>query len=342
MFFNGINNFRALAIFLIVFGHCFWIANWQPESTWQQVYLYMLPGGTFFFAFISGFLFAHLNVTTFRYADFIGKKWRYIASPYLCIAIPLIIFAVIVQYPGYFIDQRDGFYYQYLQPFAQYLLTGRVLTGYWYIPFIMLVFALSPVLVRFYYLSSKVQLALVSLLLLLAMFVHRSEDNLNPLQSFVYFLPVFMFGMVFSKHFAALRQRYLWLPWCLLVASILLSVYQSAYLGIAHNAHKAFFTYAGMDLKVLEKVMQAVAILLLFERHWQQRHRLVDLVASASFAIFFLHPVVIAVFKRVINGAFSGFVYWHLLTLAVFFSTLLLAWSIKLLLGPYSRRVIGW
>lgn len=342
MFYHGINNFRALSIFLIVFGHCFWISNWYPDKTWQNVYLYMIPGGTFFFAFISGFLFAHLNVTSFRYADFIARKWRNIASPYLWLSVPVICFAVVVQYPGYFVDSRDGFYYQYLVPFFKYLLTGRVFTGYWYIPFILLVFAISPLLVRFYYLSSRVQLMMVAVLLLLAMFVHRAEDNLNPLQSFVYFLPVFMFGMVFNRHFALLRERYLWLPWCLLLASILLSVYQSAYLGIAHNAHKYFFTYGGIDLKVIEKTMQAVAVLLLFERYWQQRHRLIDLVASASFAIFFLHPIVIAVFKRLLNNTFSGFLYWHILTLAVFSATLLLAWSIKKVLGSYSRKVIGW
>ena len=185
MFYHGINNFRALSIFLIVFGHCFWISNWYPDKTWQNVYLYMIPGGTFFFAFISGFLFAHLNVSTFRYADFIARKWRNIASPYLWISVPVICFAVVVQYPGYFVDSRDGFYYQYLLPFFKYLLTGRVFTGYWYIPFILLVFAISPLLVRFYHLSSRVQLMMVAVLLLLAMFVHRAEDNLNPLQSFV-------------------------------------------------------------------------------------------------------------------------------------------------------------
>lgn len=343
MFFNGINNFRALAIFLIVCGHCFWISNWYPEHTWQKVYLYMIPGGTFFFAFISGFLFAHLNVNTFRYADFIGKKWRNIASPYLFLSIPVICLAVVIQYPGYFVDERPGVYYQYIQPFMQYLLTGRVLTGYWYIPFIMLVFAVSPVLVKFYRMRNQaLQLAVVVTLLVIAMFVHRSEDNLNPLQSFVYFLPVFMFGMVFNRHYALLRDNYRALPWLLLICSLALSVYQSAWLGIAHNAHKAFFEYAGADLKLVEKVMQAVAILLLFERYWHKRYRLIDLIASASFAIFFLHPIVIAVFKRVLQNSFAGFMYWHVLTFTVFFTTLLLAWFAKQVLGSYSRRVIGW
>lgn len=343
MFFNGINNFRALAIFLIVCGHCFWISNWSPEQRWEKVYLYMIPGGTFFFAFISGFLFAHLNVKSFKYADFIGKKWRNIASPYLFLSVPVICLAVVVQYPGYFIDERPGVYYQYIQPFIQYLLTGRVLTGYWYIPFIMLVFAISPLLVRFYRMHNQaLQLLIVGVLLIIAMFVHRSEDNLNPLQSFVYFLPVFMFGMVFNRHYTVLRENYPWLPWVLLVLSLVLSVYQSAWLGIAHNAHKAFFTYSGVDLKLIEKLMQAVAILLLFERYWQQRHKLIDLIASASFAIFFLHPWVIALFKRVLQDKFAGFVYWHVLTITVFFTTLFLAWLAKKILGSYSRRVIGW
>lgn len=343
MFFHGINNFRALAIFLIVCGHCFWIANWYPQQTWEKVYLYMIPGGTFFFAFISGFLFAHLNVSRFRYAEFFAKKWRNIASPYLCLAIPVICLAVVTQYPGYFVDERPGFYYQYLLPFFQYLLTGRVLTGYWYIPFIMLVFAVSPLLVRFYRMHNQaLQLLIVAVLLLTAMFVHRSEDNLNPLQSFVYFLPVFMFGMVFNRHFALLRDNYRLLPWLLLLISLVLSVYQSAGLGIAHNAHKAFFTYGGADLKLIEKVMQAVAILLLFERYWQQRYRLIDLIASASFAIFFLHPMVIAIFKRILQNHFAGFIYWHILTFTVFFTTLLLAWLAKQMLGKHSRQVIGW
>ncbi|HEX5791775.1 MAG TPA: hypothetical protein VFY01_00770, partial [Rheinheimera sp.] len=59
-------------------------------------------------------------------------------------------------------------------------------------------------------------------------------------------------------------------------------------------------------------------------------------------AIFFLHPMVIAVFKRILQNQFAGFVYWHILTFTVFFTTLLLAWLAKQMLGKHSRQVIGW
>lgn len=342
MFYHGINNFRALAIFLIVFGHCYWISNWQPQSMAARVYWYLIPGGTFFFAFISGFLFAHLNVPVFSYIEFIQKKFRNIALPYLIISLLPICYAVVSHYPGYFVDDRSGVYYQYLLPAVSYLFTGRVFTGYWYIPFIMLVFLLSPLLVRFYRAAHPLQISLTALLLCASIFIHRPVDNLNPLQSLAYFLPVFMAGMVFQKHFNWLKSRYLWLPWLLLLLSLLLSVYQSAFLGVVHNSHKAFFELQGPDLKVIEKMLQAVAVLMLFERYWHKRHAFIDLIASASFSIFFLHPLVIAVTKRVLQDRYSGFIYWHVLTIAVFSCTLLLTLLMKKLLGANSRPVIGW
>lgn len=341
MFYTGVNNFRALAIFLIVFGHCFWISGWYPSDTAGRSYLYLLPGGTFFFAFISGFLFAHLNAETFSYPDFLRKKARNILFPYLALSLIPVIFAVITHYPGYFIDERSGFYFEFLQPFFSYLLTGRVFTGYWYIPFIMTLFVLSPLLVRYYQLNLATQLIIVAILLVVASVGHRPVDNLSPLQNLVYFTPVFMAGMVFNQQFAFFRNRMV-LAWGLLFLSVALSLYQSYYLGYSHNSHKDFLEYTRVDLKVFEKTIQAIAVLILFERLFDRKNALLDLIASASFAIFFLHPIVIAVFKRLIDGAFSGFLYWHLLTVAVFFTSLLAAYILKQLLGRYSRPVIGW
>ncbi|MDX3774080.1 acyltransferase [Chromatiaceae bacterium AAb-1] len=342
MFYAGVNNFRALAIFLIVFGHCFWISGWYPSDMAGRVYLYLLPGGTFFFVFISGFLFAHLNAPVFNYPDFVRRKARNILSPYLALSVIPVIFAVITHYPGYFTDEREGFYFQYLLPFIKYIVTGRVFTGYWYIPFIVIVFfVLSPLLVRYYRLPLRSQLIIFSSLLVISSLVHRPVDNLNPLQNLVYFIPVFLAGMVFNQQFSVFRSK-LSLAWGLLLLSLALSLYQSYYLEISHNSHKAFWEYTRVDLKVFEKTLQAVAVLVLLERLFDRRYALLDLIASASFAIFFLHPVVIAVFKRLIDGAFSGFLYWHVLTVLVFFTSLLTAYILKRILGKYSRPLIGW
>ena len=85
-----IDYFRAIAIVLIVAGHCiFW---GKPQGIIRQTNLYLFTGGTFLFVFIAGFLFQYLSYK-FEYKSYLIKKWNNVVLPYIITLIPVVIFA---------------------------------------------------------------------------------------------------------------------------------------------------------------------------------------------------------------------------------------------------------
>ncbi|MBU2870034.1 acyltransferase [Colwellia sp. E2M01] len=345
MYLHSLNNLRALSIILIVFNHTFWVSNWHPESVYSGLYKFLLMGGTFYFLFISGFLFNHLSVENFSYSKFIKQKIRTVISPYIFLSIFPIIVAVTVYpvYPEYFFTIKgQGIWLEYIKPAILYFLSGRVLTGYWYIPFIALVFILSPLFVKYSKFTLKNQLLLLGCLIIISGFTHRATDNMNPFQAVVYLIPMFMFGMLCSAYNTEIKKISMGYVTLLILGSTILSVYQLVVLNIPGNLSKEMFTYAGFDLRLIEKGMQILGVYLLFERFCSKDIKFISLIASSSFAIYFLHSIVIFVIKRVVPANWEGFLYWHLLTICVVGICILIAWILKKILGHKSRYIIGW
>lgn len=72
-FLNNINYFRGLAIVFIVLGHCisFGVSNFnENKSLIACIINYILPGGTNFFVFISGYLLHHIYYRKLKVSDF--------------------------------------------------------------------------------------------------------------------------------------------------------------------------------------------------------------------------------------------------------------------------------
>lgn len=345
MFLNSINNLRALSIIFIVFGHTYWISGWQPQSWLAELYFFIFLSGTFYFVFISGFLFNHLSVNKFSYKKFMRQKLRNVISPYVCLSILPIIAAIHLKtvYPEYFFTPGgEGIWLEYIKPALLYLLSGRMLTAYWYIPFIFLMFLISPVFVQYSKLSIRKQIALLFIGLLISGFTYRAPDNINPLQAVVYFTPMFMFGMLCSIHNHKIKEFLTPYAAIIVMISIALSFYQLSVLDIHGNLAKDMFEYGDFNFKQLEKGIQILGVYLLFDKYLTKDYRLLSLLASSSFAIFFLHPIIIFIVKRIVPTDWTGPLYWHSLSVFVIASCILIATFLKKILGKKSRLVIGW
>jgi surface polysaccharide O-acyltransferase-like enzyme len=81
------------------------------------------------------------------------------------------------------------------------------------------------------------------------------------------------------------------------------------------------------------------------QRFEHSRSPVLQLLASASFAIYFLHPWVLHFLEPALaesSSALPGGLKWLLLTLFVTATSLLLASLIKRAAGSRSRNLIGW
>ena len=198
-FLYHIHYLRGLAIILIVAYHCHSSLPWSGKiEIAQRTWLSFIAHGTVVFVFISGYLFEHVFVTNFSYKPYLLKKLKYIILPYLIFSVPTIIDELF--FAEYALWKTE--FYLELPNFAKVfylILTGKHFGPYWFIPMIAMIFLISPLLV---YLDQKKYFYQIIFPVLFGttLFLFQYGHETNLFVSFVYFLPVYIFGMFVRKY----------------------------------------------------------------------------------------------------------------------------------------------
>ncbi|SFJ89795.1 acyltransferase family protein [Methylophaga sulfidovorans] len=343
--------FRAIAILSIVAGHC--ISYKSITSFDERVIANLIQGGSPLFVFISGFFFHHIFYRQFQYSQFMLKKVKNVLLPYVFLSLLALIYYLSsgISLP----DAKElgitslANWQDYLSMIGLYLWTGRTSFAYWYIPFIMLIFLMSPLFISYIRQGVRIRLLIFIIALVLAMIVHRPAGNLSPWHAVMYFLPMYLLGILVSMHREPV-QRYLHNKAFILgVTVVFLAILQALiYLGFG-NLHKLHpFTFDGLDILILQKIVLCFFFLSLLEKlseHYPQIP-LLRLLADASFAIYFIHPwVLIALveYKWLPNvenmSGLHQFIITFPLTILI---SMTLAYVIKRCAGQYSRSLTGW
>ncbi|WP_305857738.1 acyltransferase family protein [Balneatrix alpica] len=320
---------RALAIILIVFGH----SVYNTEKGFPLLLENLLRGGTAVFVFISGFFLHAVFARNFELRSFMWKKVKNVLVPFLVVsavglACRLFGWIVLLDYPAEKVLLNT--YYT--------VKNFYVLYPHWYIPFIMLVFLLSPLYLAFLRLPVGRQLLLFALFVLLSLFLHRPHGNVNQIQSILYYTPFYLLGMLYSQHrawFEARMGKVLVLSAILVVGALLLQTYVWVWVG---NYHKWFFEYKGVDLQFVQK-MGLCMLLLGWSRYLAARpvNPWLKEMGDLSFAIFFLHPL----FTLLMENIFP-LLGWMNVPGGALFSTMmtLLVFSIHFFGSFYTARII--
>ncbi len=351
-FLRSIANYRGIAIVLIVAAHCFVLVGWRADSFAEKLLENLIKGGTALFVFISGFLFHHVFAGNFDYRRFVAKKSRFVLLPYLVLSAFPIIWYVGVENGGPFAELiysgRDGVWAQYVQPALKYLWSGRHLQAYWYIPFIMVVFAASPVFLRYLRLPLGWRLAILLVTLGAAMLVHRPVKNISVFQSVAYFLPVYLAGMNVSLHRKAVLERLTGREWLLAVGVLGLAVMQVALYDKYSNHHKPAFEWGGVDPVMPQKLLACLLLYVVLERFRDRQWRLLDILAASSFAIYFLHPLILvklrehATYDWPIISALPDALGWLVWVAIIIAASYGIGRVVRMVSGRYSRQLIGW
>ena len=344
-FLNSINHFRGIAIIFIVMAHCYRPAGWEIETFADKAWFNLMMNGTVFFVFISGFLFHHVFYHRWDYKKYMKSKTKFVFLPYLLLSLPWIVWHLTV-------GTEPAFHVLYAditapaQAASWYVITGRTLTAYWYIPMGMMLFALSPWVM---YLIKKQQVMYWALaLLVVAILVHRPISNLNAIQSLVYFLPCYLLGVWGSAHREKLFpfiDKY-WL--LMLVAAIALALIQAQFFG-AGVLNKAPFEMTVPDLMLPQKLLLTLVILALLNKFEHISIAPLQKLAEVSFAIYFIHPWLTTPWWMIYDSpdlfglAGKGNIFTTLIvTLVVVAISYMIALLIKKLMNKRSRYLIGW
>lgn len=347
MFLNSINHFRAIAIIIIVAGHCFYSVDASFNSLPELTLGNLIGGGTVLFVFISGFLFHHIFYKRYQFKKFMSGKLKKVLLPYTLLAIVPIVQAVASQ--DAFYDWYDpvgtGWINLYLIPAIKYYFTGRFLTAYWYIPFVMLMFLMSPLHIAFIKLKFKQQTLITGLLMVVSMFLHRPENDILILQSVIYFTPIYLFGIICSQKKEAIYARFKNKEIYLLLLAIGLAALQAA-LGRLGSYQKAPFAYEGIDILLFQKLALCLFFMVWLHRFEKVTSKPINIIASTSFAIYFTHSFLlwlISATKKANDIRIdSPWLWYPFVTVGMILVCMLVAMTMRKLLPKHSRYIIGY
>lgn len=349
MYLNSINHFRAISTIIIVFSHCFVLSDFKINSFIEKIYFNLLLGGTIFFVFISGVLFHNVFYPKFEYKKFMLKKIKYILTPYLIIASPLYAYYVFLDESIWhiYIPKGDGIKAQYLIPFLKYYVTGFRILNFWYIPFAMILFGISPIFIRFIKLSTSNQLILITLLLIFGSLIHRPDYNSvwDVLQSIPYFSPVFLLGIISSIHKDLIINKLRGKEFYLFGLGLILAVL-AAWLGQVGNLFTSPFELNRFDLMIFQKLIFCFFFFTWLNRFENRKFDTLNTISNNSFGIFFIHPVLIIIFsklKLILTISFppNQPLIYIATSLIIFLFSLLITLTVKKLFPNHSRLIVG-
>lgn len=338
-FLQQIHYFRAFAIVNIVFAHA-WSIPAAYKDTHETVFSAIntardiaFHGSTIYFIFISGFLLYYLS-PKFCLSCYYRNKLLNVIVPYVFMtSLVLIVLADV------FIGPASSFSSS-LEKIFEVFICGKAQTQYWYIPFIALIFIISPLLLK---IPKNIFFKITVIAGLLPLLGTRTGIHISVGQ-YLYFFPVYLQGMCIAMHYPECipvlnRRKNIFMVIALLASIVLFCL-------------RGHVWYAGLiniteSLYYIQKLSIAFLVLIGFEKLEHKNISVLSSLATYSFAIYFTHLLV--------GNSFVKQYYYHFFiesplviypasiayVIMVLFSTLLVCMGIKKVLGSKARYLIG-
>lgn len=340
-----IHSFRGIAIAFIVFGHALYFQfDWSNNQSLFYLLQDILSNGTVLFVFISGYLFQHLYGRQ-SHSQYYTSKLKNLLVPYIVLSAPAIAFTVLIAptYSELEVFQSGNIMEQVLTHYA--LGGAHVNYALWFMPMILVIVAVAPLLA---WLLQKPSYYLVLLpLFALAWLIHRSPvPIIDVMRQVLYFIPVFITGMLISQFKAQIEpwfEKYWWALLSIVFVLMLSQFFFSQYHGslvtkLAYSNEKGWF-----DFQLLQKLCMCFLIIGLLRRFPILNARLLDKLAQYSFTIFFCHIYIFVVIEVIVGDqqvpASLGL--WFARGVIALLMCCLLAVIGKKLFGRYSRQLIA-
>ena len=342
MFQLHLHTFRAIAITGVVTQHCMDSISWDLENLVHTMLIAAIYEASVWFTFISGFLFQHLS-PKFTVAKYYKAKLRNVVAPYLIMSIPALIISTFVIHqdnvPPSFYDLPAR------ERIVAFILTGKHLAPFWYIPVIVLFFIAGPLFIRL----DRAKWPYLFLIPLSIVSIWLGRDGFQglmggytfwaPPSKALYLLAPYMFGMFCSRyHDRLLTMTKAEVGGIALIALIAYIV----------NVDSAYAGASGGPLFVFKMVTCPLVVWGAYRLNDNVAERF-GIIATYSFGIYFTHGYLLAFLNRVapytVLGAIfehGGVIAWVALTATVILACcLVLSTAKKYVLGSSSRLVTG-
>ncbi|KFA57997.1 hypothetical protein A9G48_04450 [Gilliamella sp. wkB18] len=285
---HSIHVLRGVAIIMIVFSHC--LGVFKNTHLIANSYLFSFLNlfafnFTTFFVLIAGFLFQHLTYK-FDTKTYYLSKFKTVVCPYISVSIFCFIF----------------FHYQNLSnlPSLSFtepsiiskvvimMLTGTQLLPLWFIPMIIIVYAMGPI---FLYWSKK-SLIIAGMISMFWVVIFTKPDFTKPLLNLLHYGPVYLTGMM-------IRQNY---------ETIIRAVKNNLFLIILFFNLCFFVPFIGryvdnlgvekLYLDTLQKIILFILALYFLDglngkTNDGKAYKFLSYMANISFPIYFIHEIIV-------------------------------------------------
>lgn len=278
----SLHYLRGIAILAIMFSHV-WLFAGNTKSFQHKIYFALVQalfdGSTIYFIFISGFLLHHLK-ERFNTLKFYLSKLKYIISPYVFLSICILF---LLSFFGKNQDSVDVF----LSNIPNHLIKGTATGPYWYIPFIIPIFLIAPLLLN---ISEKQYGKAMPLLFLIPLLGTRSGVTIT-WYMYLYFFPIYLIGIYTSMNFnkvLAISKKY---SNVILLAFISLCLVTFTLFLFEKKISFSIFslTHSIAYLKSLFAIMLGINFC---NRIKNKNIKSLNLLANYSFALYFVHDFI--------------------------------------------------
>ena len=349
-----VHSFRGFAILNIVAVHAFAIAviipqDWAPDRT-APLYVFnqvLFHDSTIYFAVISGLLFSSI-LHSRGYRRFFASKILYVLLPYTFCTIIFSLVRVTRGETGtltFPVNLSD-----YLQSVLPNLLKGEALFTFWYIPVLLIIFVLTPLLAKLVQAKSYGAI-MVWIVMLLPLVFSRPPFTPGTIQitvgSVIYFAGAYTVGLYIGDDLAARLETVRKYSTLILVAAVTTSIL----LSILH--FKDIDRFGDFSLReslyYLQKLSIGSLVLVWLKSRLENQPRFLSAFADAAFSIYFLHAFFIVLLAHFLwdflhierfqpwSIYLSGSIYFVFSLLL----SLLVVKSLQAIIGRYSRLLVG-
>lgn len=343
-----LHAFRGFAILTIVAAHCWSLLLFSDQfaaiaakNTLFAITETLFHGSTLYFALISGLLFS-LVLRSKGWTAFFRSKALNVLMPYAIVSL-FFLGAFWPMYVQWF--ESQGLPTSFPIAYLDGLLKGTIMLPFWYIPILMVLYVLTPVIDGL--LRDKRWSWLAGALALLPLAVSRTTyPDLLSVQTVVYFLGAYTLGMLVGMQYREVLNyigRFRQLLWVATVGCSLVVLL------FFLNEYEPTGRYSVVQTLVyIQKLSIGVLTLYYFSRNESALPKVLFVLGSYAFAIYFLHFFMVnVVFQAVLalsdgkaNGL-SASVGGLFMLIAGTALSLLFSWLLKRLFRSKSRMIIG-
>ena len=349
-----VHSFRGFAILNVVAIHAFALAiiiprDWAADPTGPLTVLNetLFHDSTIYFALISGLLFSSI-LRPRGYQSFYRSKAMYVLLPYI---VCTIVFSLVRwDQTGTGILAWPSSWSDYIDSILPNLVHGEAQFTYWYIPVLLILFAITPLLSALT--TAKSYAAIPAWLVMLAPLVFSRPDFGEGTSQIVagtviYFAGAYTVGVYLGNQLEPRLDRIAGYRKFLIAAAVLSSVILIELQLAQVNRFGSFSLQE--SIFYVQKLSLAALVLLWLRALERKQPRWLTYFANEAFSIYFLHVFFILLLAD-LSWTFvhdKGFLPWSVYLAGPAYFAFALAMSVlvvrvlRLLLGRNSRLLIG-